>query len=82
VTVATGDQISARDLSQVRIELPVNTAESSLPVLERDIEKAPTRCGGPIITLLREAATRGSSRFDPAAGRLSGAGRVAGENLA
>ena len=51
-------------------------------MLERDIVKVPTRCGGAIVNLFREAATRRSSRFAPAARRLSAAGRAAEGDLA
>ena len=83
------DLISVEDLTRAQIELLPDTAESFLPVLERDIKKAPTLRGRTIIDLFREASTRTSSSFDIAAKRLSArvkltlaAGRVAWEDLA
>ena len=65
------DLISIEDLSRADIELLLDTAESFLPVLERDIKKVPTLRGRTIINLFWEASTRTSSSFDLAAKRLS-----------
>jgi aspartate carbamoyltransferase catalytic subunit len=71
VTVAKRDLISMEDLSREQVELLLDTAESFLPVLERDIKKVPTLRGRTIINLFWEASTRTSSSFDLAAKRLS-----------
>ena len=65
------DLISIEDLSRADVELLLDTAESFLPVLERDIKKVPTLRGRTIINLFWEASTRTSSSFDLAAKRLS-----------
>ncbi len=65
------DLISIEDLSRSEIELILDTAESFLPILERDIKKVPTLRGRTIINLFWEASTRTSSSFDLAAKRLS-----------
>ena len=65
------DLISIEDLSRADVELILDTAESFLPVLERDIKKVPTLRGRTIINLFWEASTRTSSSFDLAAKRLS-----------
>ncbi len=65
------DLISIEDLSRADIELLLDTAESFLPVLERDIKKVPTLRGRTIVNLFWEASTRTSSSFDLAAKRLS-----------
>jgi aspartate carbamoyltransferase catalytic subunit len=65
------DLISIEDLSRDDVELILDTAESFLPVLERDIKKVPTLRGRTIINLFWEASTRTSSSFDLAAKRLS-----------
>jgi aspartate carbamoyltransferase catalytic subunit len=65
------DLISMEDLSRDQVELLLDTAESFLPVLERDIKKVPTLRGRTIINLFWEASTRTSSSFDLAAKRLS-----------
>jgi len=65
------DLISMEDLSRADIELLLDTAESFLPVLERDIKKVPTLRGRTVINLFWEASTRTSSSFDLAAKRLS-----------
>jgi aspartate carbamoyltransferase catalytic subunit len=69
--VAKRDLISMEDLSREQVELLLDTAESFLPVLERDIKKVPTLRGRTIINLFWEASTRTSSSFDLAAKRLS-----------
>lgn len=65
------DLISMEDLTRTDVELLLDTAESFLPVLERDIKKVPTLRGRTIINLFWEASTRTSSSFDLAAKRLS-----------
>ncbi len=65
------DLISMEDLSREQVELLLDTAESFLPVLERDIKKVPTLRGRTIVNLFWEASTRTSSSFDLAAKRLS-----------
>ena len=69
--MAKRDLISIEDLSRAEVELLLDTAESFLPVLERDIKKVPTLRGRTIINLFWEASTRTSSSFDLAAKRLS-----------
>jgi aspartate carbamoyltransferase catalytic subunit len=69
--MAKRDLISMEDLSRDQVELLLDTAESFLPVLERDIKKVPTLRGRTIINLFWEASTRTSSSFDLAAKRLS-----------
>jgi len=69
--VAKRDLISMEDLSREQVELLLDTAESFLPVLERDIKKVPTLRGRTIVNLFWEASTRTSSSFDLAAKRLS-----------
>jgi aspartate carbamoyltransferase catalytic subunit len=65
------DLISMEDLSRDQVELLLDTAESFLPVLQRDIKKVPTLRGRTIVNLFWEASTRTSSSFDLAAKRLS-----------
>jgi aspartate carbamoyltransferase catalytic subunit len=65
------DLISMEDLSREQVELLLDTAESFLPVLQRDIKKVPTLRGRTIVNLFWEASTRTSSSFDLAAKRLS-----------
>ena len=65
------DLISVGDLSRAQVELLLDTAESFLPLLERDIKKVPTLRGRTIVNLFWEASTRTSSSFDLAAKRLS-----------
>jgi len=65
------DLISIEDLSREQVELLLDTAESFLPVLQRDIKKVPTLRGRTIVNLFWEASTRTSSSFDLAAKRLS-----------
>ncbi|HET6493942.1 MAG TPA: aspartate carbamoyltransferase catalytic subunit, partial [Thermoleophilia bacterium] len=69
--MAKRDLISIEDLSRADVELLLDTAESFLPILERDIKKVPTLRGRTIINLFWEASTRTSSSFDLAAKRLS-----------
>ncbi|HTX67983.1 MAG TPA: aspartate carbamoyltransferase catalytic subunit [Thermoleophilia bacterium] len=82
------DLISMEDLSRGDIELLLDTAESFLPVLERDIKKVPTLRGRTIINLFWEPSPRTSSSYDLAAKRLSadtlvfrGTGTGAGVNV-
>lgn len=65
------DLISVEDLSREQVELLLDTAESFLPVLDRDIKKVPTLRGRTVVNLFWEASTRTSSSFDLAAKRLS-----------
>ncbi|HOT23453.1 MAG TPA: aspartate carbamoyltransferase catalytic subunit [Thermoleophilia bacterium] len=69
--MAKRDLISIEDLSREQVELLLDTAESFLPVLQRDIKKVPTLRGRTIVNLFWEASTRTSSSFDLAAKRLS-----------
>ncbi|HQG03176.1 MAG TPA: aspartate carbamoyltransferase catalytic subunit [Thermoleophilia bacterium] len=69
--MAKRDLISVEDLSREQVELLLDTAESFLPVLQRDIKKVPTLRGRTIVNLFWEASTRTSSSFDLAAKRLS-----------
>ena len=61
------DLISTEDLSREQVELLLDTAESSLPMLQRDIKKVPTVRGRSVVNLFWEASTS----FDVAAGRLA-----------
>ena len=63
--------ISIEDLTRDDVELLLDTAESFLPVLERDIKKVPTLRGRTIINVFWEASPRTSASFDLAAKRLS-----------
>jgi aspartate carbamoyltransferase catalytic subunit len=65
------DLISIEDLSRQQVELLLDTAESFLPVLQRDIKKVPTLRGRTIVNLFWEVSTRTSTSFDLAAKRLS-----------
>ena len=56
--MAKRDLISMEDLSRADVELILDTAESFLPVLERDIKKVPTLRGRTIVNLFWEASTR------------------------
>jgi len=82
------DLISMEDLSRGDVELLLDTAESFLPVLERDIKKVPTLRGRTIINLFWEPSPRTSSSYDLAAKRLSadtlvfrGTGTATGVNV-
>jgi aspartate carbamoyltransferase catalytic subunit len=82
------DLISMEDLSRSDVELLLDTAESFIPVLERDIKKVPTLRGRTIINLFWEPSPRTSSSYDLAAKRLSadtlvfrGTGTDAGVNV-
>ena len=65
------DLISMEDLSRQQVELLLDTAESFVPVLQRDIKKVPTLRGRTVVSLVWEVSTRTSSSFDLAAKRLS-----------
>ena len=69
--MAKRDLISIEDLSRDDVEMLLDTAESFLPVLQRDIKKVPTLRGRTIVNLFCEASTRTASSFDLAAKRLS-----------
>jgi aspartate carbamoyltransferase catalytic subunit len=69
--MAKRDLISMDDLSRDDVELLLDTAESFLPILQRDIKKVPTLRGRTVINLFYESSTRTSSSFDLAAKRLS-----------
>jgi aspartate carbamoyltransferase catalytic subunit len=71
MTMPKRDLISIEDLSREQVELLLDTADSFLPVLQRDIKKVPTLRGRTIVNLFWEASTRTSSSFDLAAKRLS-----------
>jgi aspartate carbamoyltransferase catalytic subunit len=58
-------------LTRQDVDLNLDTAESFLPILQRDIKKVPTLRGRTIISYFHEASTRTSSSFDLAAKRLS-----------
>jgi aspartate carbamoyltransferase catalytic subunit len=65
------DLLSMGDLTRQDVDLILDTAESFLPILQRDIKKVPTLRGRTIISYFHEASTRTSSSFDLAAKRLS-----------
>jgi len=65
------DLLSMDDLSRDDVDLILDTAESFLPILQRDIKKVPTLRGRTIVSFFYEASTRTSSSFDLAAKRLS-----------
>jgi aspartate carbamoyltransferase catalytic subunit len=65
------DLLSMDDLTRQDVDLILDTAESFLPILQRDIKKVPTLRGRTIISYFHEASTRTSSSFDLAAKRLS-----------
>ena len=69
--MAKRDLLSMDDLSRADVELLLDTAESFLPILQRDIKKVPTLRGRTVINLFYESSTRTSSSFDLAAKRLS-----------
>jgi aspartate carbamoyltransferase catalytic subunit len=69
--MAKRDLLSMNDLSRADVELILDTAESFLPILHRDIKKVPTLRGRTVINLFYESSTRTSSSFDLAAKRLS-----------
>jgi aspartate carbamoyltransferase catalytic subunit len=65
------DLLSMDDLTRADVDLMLDTAESFLPILQRDIKKVPTLRGRTIVSFFYEASTRTSSSFDLAAKRLS-----------
>jgi aspartate carbamoyltransferase catalytic subunit len=65
------DLLSMDDLTRTDVDLILDTAESFLPILQRDIKKVPTLRGRTIVSYFHEASTRTSSSFDLAAKRLS-----------
>jgi len=65
------DLLSMDDLTRADVELILDTAESFVPILHRDIKKVPTLRGRTIVNFFYEASTRTSSSFDLAAKRLS-----------
>jgi len=65
------DLLSMDDLSRSDVDLILDTAESFVPILQRDIKKVPTLRGRTIVSFFYEASTRTSSSFDLAAKRLS-----------
>ena len=69
--MAKRDLLSMTDLSRADVELILDTAESFLPILHRDIKKVPTLRGRTVVNLFYESSTRTSSSFDLAAKRLS-----------
>jgi aspartate carbamoyltransferase catalytic subunit len=71
MSVAKRDLLSMTDLSRADVELILDTAESFLPILHRDIKKVPTLRGRTVVNLFYESSTRTSSSFDLAAKRLS-----------
>jgi len=69
--VAKRDLLSMDDLSRADVELVLDTAESFLPVLHREIKKVPTLRGRTIINLFYESSTRTLASFELAGKRLS-----------
>ena len=69
--MAKRDLLSIDDLTRADVELILDTAESFLPVLQRDIKKVPTLRGRTIINMFYESSTRTLTSFDLAAKRLS-----------
>ncbi len=65
------DLLSMDDLSRSDVDLILDTAESFVPILQRDIKKVPTLRGRTVVSFFYEASTRTSSSFDLAAKRLS-----------
>ena len=66
------DLLSIDDLTRADVELLLDTAESFLPVLERDIKKVPTLRGRTIINLFYESSTahaRRASTWPPSGSR-------------
>ena len=72
--MAKRDLISIDDLSAADVDLLLDTAESFLPVLQRDIKKVPTLRGKTVVNLFLEASTRTRTSFEIAAKRLSADG--------
>jgi aspartate carbamoyltransferase catalytic subunit len=69
--MAKRDLLSIDDLTRADAELILETAESFLPVLQRDIKKVPTLRGRTIINMFYESSTRTLTSFELAAKRLS-----------
>src|SRR3974390_1942780 len=69
--MAKRDLLSIDDLARAEVELVLDTAESFLPVLQRDIKKVPTLRGRTIINMFYESSTRTLTSFELAAKRLS-----------
>jgi aspartate carbamoyltransferase catalytic subunit len=69
--MAKRDLLSNDDLTRAEVELVLDTAESFLPVLQRDIKKVPTLRGRTIINMFYESSTRTLTSFELAAKRLS-----------
>jgi len=69
--MAKRDLLSMDDLSRSDVELLLDTAESFLPVLHREIKKVPTLRGRTIINLFYESSTRTLASFELAGKRLS-----------
>jgi aspartate carbamoyltransferase catalytic subunit len=69
--VAKRDLISMHDLARSDVELLLDTAESFLPILQRDIKKVPTLRGRTIINVFYESSTRTLASFELAGKRLS-----------
>jgi aspartate carbamoyltransferase catalytic subunit len=69
--VAKRDLLSMDDLSRDDVELLLDTAESFLPVLHREIKKVPTLRGRTVINLFYESSTRTLASFELAGKRLS-----------
>jgi aspartate carbamoyltransferase catalytic subunit len=69
--VTKRDLLSMDDLNAADVEFILDTAESFVPILHRDIKKVPTLRGRTIVNFFYEASTRTASSFDLAAKRLS-----------
>jgi aspartate carbamoyltransferase catalytic subunit len=69
--MAKRDLLSLDDLTRDDAELILDTAESFLPVLHREIKKVPTLRGRTIINLFYESSTRTLASFELAGKRLS-----------
>ena len=69
--MAKRDLLSMDDLSPADVELLLDTAESFLPIMHRDIKKVPTLRGRTIINLFYESSTRTLASFELAGKRLS-----------
>jgi aspartate carbamoyltransferase catalytic subunit len=69
--MAKRDLLSMDDLTRDDVELLLDTADSFLPILHRDIKKVPTLRGRTIINLFYESSTRTLASFELAGKRLS-----------
>jgi aspartate carbamoyltransferase catalytic subunit len=69
--MAKRDLLSMEDLDRADVELLLDTAESFLPILHREIKKVPTLRGRTIINLFYESSTRTLASFELAGKRLS-----------